>query len=217
MTKQTSSSKANKQLTPVKSTKSTLPVLKKSPDEIRNRIRELQTNYDPERILIEANKEFDESPVKNQNTDPENSKDRAFKALTLHEFHHGVLLATVVPEQYRSFGIEFSRQLQKEHDCQTPSEKSLAEVTALNYIRILESQRKINNYMQMGTITDNGAKFLKIMSQELDRAHRHYLTSLQTLKSIKQPPMQLNIRTNTTVVGQNQMVQVNDNEINKAK
>jgi len=69
----------------------------------------------------------------------------------------------------------------------------------------------------MGTINDNGYKYLKIMSLELDRANRHYLASLQTLRSIKQPPMQLNIKTNTAVVGTNQMVQVNENENNKTK
>ena len=52
---------------------------------------------------------------------------------------------------------------------------------------------------------------MAVMGKELDRANRHYLTAIQTLRMLKQPPMQLNIRANTAVVGQNQIVQANTN------
>ncbi len=63
----------------------------------------------------------------------------------------------------------------------------------------------------MGTITDNGVRFLAIMSQELDRANRHYLTTIQALRTIKQPSLGVNIKAQTAILGQNQVVQANNN------
>ena len=60
------------------------------------------------------------------------------------------------------------------------------------------------------SLISNG--FYKVASQELDRANRHYLASIQTLKAMKQSPMQDNIKTDTAIIGQNQLVQANSHE-----
>jgi len=111
-------------------------------------------------------------------------------------------------EKFKVFALEFSRNLQTEYGCTTASEKSMAEVIALNFVRVLAIQDKINSYLTLGSITDMGVKYLEVLSKELDRAERHYLSTLQALKYIKSPALEVNIRTNTAVVGQNQAVQV---------
>lgn len=119
-------------------------------------------------------------------------------------------MSSAIPEKYRAFCIDLSRSLQKEYQCEMPSEKATAELVAVNFIRTLEIQNKINSYLGRGEITDMGVRYVAVLSKELDRANRHYLSSLQTLKMIKQPAIEVNIKTQTAVVGQNQIVQSNN-------
>lgn len=178
--------------------------------EIKDRIGGCKNQDDPDIVLKEADNEL--SKVKEGINQSVGVESNVFKSMTLLEFDNGTLLATVVAVQYRTFGIDLMRNLQKEYNCQTPSEKATAELTALNYIRTLEIQNRINRYLAIGTLTDTGVRYLAIMSKELDRANRHYLTAVQVLKNMKQLPFQLTLKTNTAVIGQNQIVQSNTNE-----
>ncbi|MFH0936930.1 MAG: hypothetical protein V1808_01400 [Candidatus Daviesbacteria bacterium] len=187
-------------------TKTLVPV--KTLDQIKDRIGEFRSGYDPKHALEKADKELGDNNGA-QVTDPESF---VFKALTLYEFHNGVLLTTVVSEQYKTLAIDMSRNLQKEFNCQNSAEKGLAEIATINYIRTLDIQRRINNYLEKGSINDTGVRFLDVMSKELDRANRHYLVAVEALKVFKQPSMQLKISANTAVVGQNQLVQTVNKE-----
>lgn len=177
--------------------------VKRREEDIRKTVRALATGYEPNYVLDNADKELS----KLKSGDPFETNSNLFKAFTLYEFDKGILMSTVLPELYRSFAIEFSKNLQIEYNCSTPSEKSLAEAVAINYSRILEAQNRITRYIGMGTITDTGVRYLAVMSKELDRAERHYLSALQTLKMMKLPPFEVNIK--TAVVGQNQIIQAN--------
>lgn len=182
----------------------------KTSDEIKDRISGCQSQYDPKMVLKGADKEL--SKVKPGTDQPTQVESNLFKSLTLLEFDNGILLTTAVPEQYKTFGIDLMRNLQKEYNCLTTSEKATAELVAVNYIRTLEIQRRITAYLAINSLTEVGVKYLAILSKELDRANRHYLTSIQALKNLKQIPFQLTLKTNTAVIGQNQIVQANTNE-----
>jgi len=180
-------------------------------EEIRKSIRDSGTKFDSKHILKLADKEL--SGLKGpKEFGPDTN---LYKATTLLEFDKGFLMMSVVPERYRVFALEFSKNLQSEYQCKTQSEKSIAEVTSLNYVRVLEIQDRINSYLGKGSVSDTGVKFLSVMSKELDRAERHYLSSLQLLRMLKMPPLQMNIKTNTAVVGHNQIVQANTNDKTK--
>ncbi len=168
-----------------------------------------QTSYDPDMAITEADKEL----AKNRGKffQPEVGSN-IFNALTLHEFQNGMLMTTVIPEQYRTLAISMLRDLQLEFNCQTTNEKATAELAVISYMRSLEAQRRFNNVLSQGAINAFINQFLSIMSKELDRANRHFLTAIQSLKMMHQPPMQVNIKTNTAVVGQNQIVQSNSHE-----
>lgn len=186
----------------------------KTNEEIRDCIRKSKTLFDPDVVFHEVGKELNDKEGK-QEVLP---KTNTFKAMTLFEFENGVLMSTTIAEQYKTFGIDMLRQLQKEYRCEGVSEKATAELVAVSYIRTLEIQHRINNYLELGTITTNGVGFLNIMSKELDRANRHYLTALQTLRTLKEQPLQVTFKTNTAIIGQNQIVQANSNEqFNKPK
>lgn len=181
----------------------------KTLDQIKDRIGEFRTGYDSRNILEKADQELG-----NKNGEQLADSDSfIFKAMTLYEFDNGVLLTTAVSEAYKTLAIDMSRNLQKEFNCQSGAEKALVEVVTINYIRTLDIQRRINNYLEKGSITDIGVRFLDVMSKELDRANRHYLVAVEALKAFKQPLMNLKISANTAVLGQNQLVQTVNKEI----
>jgi len=179
----------------------------KTLEEIRDSIKNSATGFDAWYILEQADREmkgFKEPTEIVSNTN-------YYKAMTLFEFDKGVLLLNAIPELHRIFALEFSKNLQAEYNCVTPSEKSVAEIVCLNFVRTLEIQRKIKDALErMKTRYD--IQYLAVLSKELDRAERHYLTSLQALKMLRSPSFEVNIKTDTAVVGQNQIVQANSRQ-----
>jgi len=162
-----------------------------------------KTGYDPDLILKEAEKEL----VGKSGTEMMTPASNLYKSMTLFEFEKGILLVSVIPEMYRTFAIDLSRKLQAEFNCQTTSGKATAELAALNFVRTMEIQRKIDSCLARDTISEISVKYLAVLSKELDRANRHYLTVVQVLKTMNQPPLSISVKTQTAVIGQNQIVQ----------
>lgn len=181
----------------------------KTIEEIKRAISSSATGFDAWYILQKADKEIKDLKEPKEFTLDSNY----YKAMTLFEFDKGVLLLNAIPELHRIFALDFSKNLQAEYNCATPSEKSVAEVVSLNFVRILETQRKIKD--ALGSIkTRYDVQYLAVLSKELDRAERHYLTSLQALKMLRSPSFEVNIKTNTAILGQNQVVQTNNRQNN---
>lgn len=174
----------------------------KTIEEIKRSFESSLTGYDADYILRKADKERDGDQVKQYTSDT-----AYYKAMSLFEFDKGILLLNSVPELYAVFAVDFSKNLQNEYDCKTPSEKSLAEVVTLNFVRVLEAQRKLKDN-QMSVKTRYDVQYVAILSKDLDRAERHYLTSLQALRSLRNPSFEVNIKANNAVVGNNQAIQV---------
>jgi len=171
----------------------------------KEKLKCLSTQYDPSLIEEKAAKELitqGEEGVK-----PESA---LFKAITLNEFNNGYLMCSAIPEQYRTFAIDFCRKLQKEYECKSVSEKATCELAVINFIRTLEIQNRMNLRFSNGISYDIELRYLAILSKELDRANRHYLTAIQTLRMMKQAPPVVNIKAQTAIVGQNQVVQANN-------
>jgi hypothetical protein len=119
-----------------------------------------------------------------------------------------VQLAESVGNDYRSMAMDFADQLIAEYDCKTSSEKALAQVTANAFVRTLE----YSNTME--TCRDKTVKldlfgFYSIIGKELDRANRHFLSSLMTLRQMKLPAFKINVTANTAFVAENQQVNIN--------
>lgn len=179
-----------------------------------NRMRWVKMPSDPENIKQEA-----ELILKRHNPGDAFKGNEAIvltKALALTEFTSGVLLSAAVPDRQVSFAMKFSADLQKEYACQSESRKSLAEVVALNYCRILELQARINSVLGWNKITPLGTSFITTLSKELDRAQRHYLTALQILEVGMQKPIKLNVNAMVANLANQQIVGMKG-EINDAK
>ncbi|HUD44914.1 MAG TPA: hypothetical protein VMR41_05195 [Patescibacteria group bacterium] len=176
-------------------------------DDYKKAFENFHTGYDTDEVLKKAKVEAEKNRGKEKAF---SSETNIYKAMSLFEFDNGSLMLNSVSEIYRTFSIDFSRNLQKEYDCRTPSEKATAELVAINFIRTLAIQRNITANLDRESYSDINIRRLEVLSKELDRANRHYLNSLQTLKMIKQPMLEVNIKTQTAIVGQNQLVQTNN-------
>lgn len=179
-------------------------IQKKTIEEIRKSVSASGTAFDSRYVLMKAEKEMGGD----EEAKEFDSESNYYKAMTLFEFDKGILLMNAVHGLHRVFALEFSKNLQTEYNCQTPSEKALAETVALNFSRVLDTQRRINMFIEKNSLNETGLGYLKFLSMESDRAQRHYLTSLQALRTLHSPSLNVNIKTNTAVVGQNQAVQV---------
>lgn len=180
--------------------------------EVREELANLSHKDDPKYVLREAEKKMMGMEKKDFSA---GGDDPVFKAMTLREFDNGTLLTLAASKETSTFAIDLMRKIQQEYVCVTASEKAVAELASACFIRALEMQRRIKAYLDIGTFTGIGVQYVSVLSKDLDRANRQYLTAIQTLGALRQPPMKLSIRTNTAVIGQNQMVQTN--EINEPK
>ncbi|MEI7653516.1 MAG: hypothetical protein WCJ70_04580 [bacterium] len=132
------------------------------------------------------------------------------RILTTLEFEKGLFLTLALSDEYRSFGLEFFRNIKMELKCVTSAELALAESISLGFIQTLFIQKKMREHLDMKTINDGGVKYLSFLSIELDKAHKRYLNTLQILTSLKNPQMEMNVRAQTAIIGNNQLIQSNN-------
>ncbi|MEI6480297.1 MAG: hypothetical protein WCO12_02130 [bacterium] len=120
-----------------------------------------------------------------------------------------VPVAESVDVKYRHLITEMIRKIEKEYDCGTAIEKTLAETIALSHVRIICFSSAMDNYVP-GKISINKEinDYYAIASKELDRAHRQLTNAIMTLRQIKMPYTPLNITAKTAFIAQNQ--QFND-------
>ena len=110
---------------------------------------------------------------------------------------------------------EFGIQLYKEYNCQTASEKALAQTVVIAFEHVLDLSRRLHIMMDNTSVQVMDIKTypfllkrMQIIGLELDRANRQFLTALQTLKQIKAPQIEVNVKTKTAFVAQNQQFNV---------
>jgi len=113
-------------------------------------------------------------------------------------------VAETVREEYRTFLIEMIRDIERDYDCKTAIEKALAETIASSYVRTLEFSRDLSLYTQDKNLSHEKNGYCSMLSKEIDRAYRIFLNALMTLKQIKSPTLELNIKAKTAFIGQNQ-------------
>jgi hypothetical protein len=139
------------------------------------------------------------------------------KALAAYGLYTHVPLEESVAEEYRPLVAEFSHQLVQDYDCKTSGEKALAETVVSAYIRILTYSRRLGGAVT-GKSTQIGKQhieFYLMLGKELDRANRHFITALTTLKQLKAPSLEINVKTQTAFVAQNQQINATKNLHNK--
>jgi len=186
-----------------------------TPEKIREMIRkDLHITSDPDYILETVTKKVNAYLAASDKEAEAMKKD-------MLESHSGVLdsmgldthyaLATTVSE--RSLVITVARQIEKEYNCKTASEKVLIQLIAGTYGKIIGYSSVMNSNIYELSISNEKNGYLAILSKELDRAHRQLITALSTLRQIKNPPIEFNVKAKTAFVAQNQQINAINNPI----
>lgn len=130
--------------------------------------------------------------------------------------NHVPLAETQQEWSLRTTVIELTNDLIQEYNCNTTLEKSLCEIIANSYWKIMSVSKKLNNQFWAEYLSKDRNEFMKILSLEQDRANRNYLNALNNLLEIKKPQMSINIKTKNAYIGQNQQFNnnINTNEEN---
>lgn len=186
-------------------------------DEIRNMVRRgLHLTCDPNYILENTTKKVNaylaapDKEAEQMKKDMLESHNEVLTSLGL-ETHY--TLAETVSKRFQPLIIEVARQIEKEYDCKTASEKILVQLIAGTYGKIIDYSSLMNsNIFDLG-ISANKNNYNALLSKELDRAHRQLITALATLRQIKNPPLELNVRAKTAFVAQNQQINAINNPI----
>lgn len=175
---------------------------------------------DPERIMKELSEDL-LPQIKSGKADKkvrEKTTKVVAKALMAYGLETYYPLAETVNKDYRPLAIEFSRQLIQEFDCKTPSEKALAQIVVNAYLRVIDNSRRYNNCLEATQYLSNErTKYLAVASKQLDRANRQFITALTTLKQMKIPSLEINVKTKAAFLAQNQQLNINPSNKDNAK
>jgi len=117
---------------------------------------------------------------------------------------NGYHLIEITPDKLQVLVNNLRGNLIKEFNCTTYAEKMLIDTIINSYIRNLNYSKKLLNTTELGKTSPEINGYIKEMSKEIDRANRHFLSSLQTLKELKQPDLKVNIKANTAFFGKKQ-------------
>ncbi len=136
---------------------------------------------------------------------PEDSKKLRAAAFVYATDTHLPLMDTV-EERYRPMLMHSVREIEKEYDCKTPTEKMLAEIIAGSHARVMEYGRQLTRGFLIDYLTHENISYIAMFGKEMDRAHRQFLNAVATLKQIKNPPLEVNVTAKTAFVAQNQQI-----------
>lgn len=129
--------------------------------------------------------------------------------LDTFSYHH-TNLANTVPKNMVTSVVELANNLIEEYNCETTLEKSLCEIISNSYWKIMSISKKLDSSLNFEYFWNERNWFISILSKELDRANRNYLTALNNLLEIKRPQMNINVKTKNAYFWQNQ--QFNNNQ-----
>jgi hypothetical protein len=192
--------------------KKTEPAITEKPsmEKVRNAIKTaIPADYDTEALLDDLGqnvlprmKKAAQGMTSSQSEDGKKLWDAMFAFGT--DTH--IPLAESVGKTYRAMVMRDVREIEKEYDCKTPTEKMLAETIAGAHARIMQYSRRLNRFASVDSISDLDIPYHALWSKEVDRAHRQMMTAITTLKQIKSPQLNVSINAKTAFVAENQQI-----------
>jgi hypothetical protein len=169
-------------------------------------------NCDPDILFKELSSSF--IKIKEGGNKAISAKDNELllKATYFDALNNYSMLVETINQNYRPFLINFARELTNEYNCISSSEKAMVQTIVASYGRIMSISNRLNNCSNFDYLSSDRNGYFSILSKELDRAHRQFIMALQTLKLLKSPPLQVNVKTNTAFIANNQQM-VNTQEV----
>ena len=123
-----------------------------------------------------------------------------------------------VQHRYRPLFISFTRQLVDEYKCDGPSQIAIAEVAASAYVRVIKIQREMESMpSQIDLMTSESNRYYSILSKDLDRAERHFITAVGMLKHMNVSPVSVKINAQNAFIADKQQFNKINNQNNESK
>lgn len=161
-----------------------------------------RVTVDPDVILEHFANEYLPLIKANNNSKELEIQEKAAELYLAFSSETGYMLMKAVNEEHRGLALQMKRDLQEEFSCSSISEKMLIDLMVNAYIKKLRYSDKMeHNQQYIGQKYDSYRSYL---SKEIDRAFRQFLTALETMRALKQPAMNVSIKTNNAFVGENQ-------------
>jgi len=136
--------------------------------------------------------------------------DKSLLLFRIFENDSHVGLMESFDERYRMFSSEMSKTMISEFNCSNEAEKALVELIVNAYIRVIDNSRRLNNELEGKNITHNRNVYIGNLSKQVDRANRQFLNALIALKQLKEPQLNIKVKTDNAYFAQNQ--QINNKE-----
>lgn len=207
MSKKQSSPSSQVQKTEPK--KESLPVRKFTVEEARNYIINTLSTTDTKATLKNFSIKY-LPKIQKGNLSNDEEKELTKEVIEISQalgVETGFAIMNSVGDKYYGLAKEIKRNLQKEFNCRSYSEKMLVDLAIGSYISKLNYTSLLRQNQTSAGSDYNG--YRNFVSKEIDRAHRQFISVIETLKFMKQPSMKVNIKTNNAFVGENQ--QFNNN------
>jgi len=182
-----------------------LPTEYRSPEEVREWLNSFHLEFEPHQVLLEIEKALSEQrkgPMDVQKVWP---KVTEAMMMTGYERHY-LVAESVADKRWRPMVTDLAQSIQKEYQCVKTSEIALAGLAASAYYRSLHAARKLNGLLDMNTMGDVVLGLIGHVSKEIERADRQYLAAIETLRSRRQPQVDVKIQAKTAFFGQNQTI-----------
>ena len=181
-----------------------------TPDEVKRMLKNVEIEIYPAALLKKSADMWNEyeasSPAKKKTlVDDLNKKLEQASAIVALENHY-LLAETLDTKKYRTFLIEVTDQLIAEYECKTTSEKMLAQTAGWAYCRMIEYGYKLNSITRIDFLSSEKNGYYSVLSKEVDRCARQYLSAINTLKHFKQPALKVSFKANNAFVAQNQQI-----------
>lgn len=158
----------------------------------------------PEKVLSLAQKQYAESiDTKSGETD------KVLNFLNSKSLESKYHIVQILEKEFLPFALRFVDDLTKEYNAKTPSEISLVQMAVLAYCRYLKNSQRFKTFITQEYINSCKAQYCSIAERAMEKLYREYISILQTLRHMKQPPMTVSIKTNTAFVAQNQQNNAN--------
>jgi hypothetical protein len=181
------------------------------------------TDCDPRHTLDKLSKEV----IPKIDIEGKTTKDLSEKELELlsqfnidYGIENNLSMVESVEARYRGLIINLRRELIKEYNCKSYGEKALIDMMVGAYARNLSLTKRLINSSGKDYTTALLNNYISAMSKEVDRANRHFITALETLRQMKQPELKVNIKSKNAFIAQNQQFnnsKTKEDEIIEAK
>lgn len=169
----------------------------------------LKTSADPEKLFEKMDNLFNKYEAADKK-EKEKIADEisavGFKVMVATGIDTHVPLAESVHPDHHVMAIEVANKLIDEYQCKSASERALAQLAANSYSRFMTFSKRLTQATELEYLSSQKNGYYSMISKEVDRSQRRFISAIMSLKQIKSPTMNLHFKADTAFVAQNQQI-----------